>query len=82
MVCISDPACELFPPMDEYLCTAAPLLYLLSDLLPPPPHLPMYSINCVQTMYDCGGEVLKCTVDRILQEFYTLFLTRARTFKC
>jgi hypothetical protein len=26
-----------------YLCTVAPLLYLLSDLLPPPP-FPMYSI--------------------------------------
>jgi hypothetical protein len=25
--------------------------------------------------------VLKCTVDHILQEFYTLFLTRFRTYK-
>jgi hypothetical protein len=25
--------------------------------------------------------VLKCTVDQILQEFYTLFLTRIRTYK-
>jgi hypothetical protein len=24
---------------------------------------------------------LKCTVDHILQEFYTLFLTRFRTYK-
>ncbi len=31
-------------------------------------------------MCDCGG-MLKCTVDHILQEFYTLFLTRFRTYK-
>ena len=39
VVCIFEPACELLPPwMKElYLCTVAPLLYLLSDLLPPPP---------------------------------------------
>jgi hypothetical protein len=28
-----------------------------------------------------GGGVLNCAVDQILQEFYTLFLTRFRTFK-
>ncbi len=65
-----------------FLCTVAPLMYLLSDLLPPPP-FPMYS---VQTVCDCGGGggdggVLKCTVDHILQEFYTLFLTRFRIYK-
>jgi hypothetical protein len=44
--------------MDEgtiwYLCTVAPLLYLLSDLLPPPP-FPKYSLyrQCVT----CGGVV-------------------------
>jgi hypothetical protein len=39
------PACELLPPWTKelYLCTVAPLLYLLSDLLPPP-LFPMYSI--------------------------------------
>jgi hypothetical protein len=39
MVDIFDPACELLPPwMKEiYLCTVAPLQYLLSDLLPLPP---------------------------------------------
>jgi hypothetical protein len=54
MVCIFDPACELFSPWTKelYLCTVAPLLYLLSDLLPPPP-----------------------------SQFYTLFLTRFRTYK-
>ncbi len=28
-----------------------------------------------------GGGVLKCTVDHILQEFYTLFLTGFRNYK-
>jgi hypothetical protein len=81
MVCIFNPACELLPPWTKelYLCTVAPLLYLLSDLLPPPP-FPMYSIyrQCVTVE---GGGVLKCTVDHILQEFYTLFLTSLRTYK-
>ena len=64
-----------------YLCTVAPLLYLLSDLLPLPP-FPMYGIYrlCV-TVGGGGWGVLKCTVDHILQEFYTLFLTRFRTYK-
>ncbi len=71
--------------MDEgtiwYLYTVAPLLYLLSELLPPPP-LP--NVQYIQTVCYCGGGgwgVLKCTVDHILQEFYTLFLTRFRTYK-
>jgi hypothetical protein len=78
MVCIFDPACELLPPWTKegtilvYCCP-----YLLSDLLPPPP-LP--NVQYMQTVCDCGG-VLKCTVDHILQEFYTLFLTRARICK-
>ncbi len=85
MVCVFDPACELLPPwMKElYLCTVVPLLYILSDLLPPPPPLP--NVQFMQTVCDCGGwgvgGVLKCTVDHILQEFYTLFLTKFRTYK-
>jgi hypothetical protein len=49
MVCIFDPACELLPSwMKElYLCTVAPLLYLLSDLLPP---LPLPNVQYIQTM--------------------------------
>jgi hypothetical protein len=85
MVCIFDPACELMPPLDEgtmlVYSNVAPLLYLLSDLLPPPP-LP--SVQYILTVCDCGGEgwgVLKCTVDHIPQEFYTLFLTKFRTYK-
>jgi hypothetical protein len=34
------------------LLSVAPLLYLLSDLLPPPP-LP--NVQYIQTMCDCGG---------------------------
>jgi hypothetical protein len=75
----------MLPPWTKeiYLCTVAPLLYLLSDLLPPPP-LP--NVQYMQTVCDfggggCGGGVLKCTVDHILQELYTLFLTRFRTYK-
>jgi hypothetical protein len=85
MVCFFDPAFELLPPMDgeDYtwvLLSVAPLLYLLSDLLPPPPPFPMYRIyrQCVTVG---GTGVLKCTVDHILQEFHTLFLTRFRTYK-
>ncbi len=64
-------------------CTVAPLLYLLSDVLPPAP-FPMYStVLYMQTVCDCvgGGGGLNCTVGHILQEFYTLFLTRFRTYK-
>ncbi len=35
------------------LLSVAPLLYLLSDLLPPPPPLP--NVQYIQTMCDCGG---------------------------
>ncbi len=38
VVCIFDPTCELLPPWtkEQYLCTVAPLPYLLSDLPPFP----------------------------------------------
>ncbi len=36
-----------------FLCTVAPLLYLLSDLLPPPPLPNVQYIQ--QTVCDCGG---------------------------
>jgi hypothetical protein len=35
-----------------YLCTVAPLLYLLSDLLPPSPFT---NVKYIQTVCDCGG---------------------------
>jgi hypothetical protein len=67
-----------------YLCTIVPLLYLLSDLLPPPPLPNVQQIHYRQFVTVGGGRdegVLKCTVDHILQEFYILFLTRFRTYK-
>ncbi len=84
MVDIFDPACELLPPWTKelYLCSVAPLLYLLSDLLPPSPLLKL-NVQYIQTVcgWEGGGGVMNCTVDHILQEFYTLFLTRFRTYK-
>jgi hypothetical protein len=81
MVDIFDPACELLSPWRKeiYLCTVAPPQYLLSDLLPPFSKK-MYSIYR-QLCGWAGGGVLNCTVDHILQEFYTLVLTRFRTYK-
>ncbi len=84
MVCIFDPACELLPPLDEgtilVYSTVAPLLYLLSDL-PPPPLSQCTGYTDSVWLWGEGGGVLKCTVDHILQEFYSLFLTRFRTYK-
>jgi hypothetical protein len=83
MVCIFDPACELLTPWTKelYLCTVAPLLYLLSDLLPPPPLPNVQYIVYRQCVTVRGEGVLKCTVDHILQEFYIQFLARFRTYK-
>jgi hypothetical protein len=88
MVCIFDPACELLPPWKKELygtCVLLPLyctFFLTSSPLPPS----QCTVYTVQTVCDCGGGgggggVLKCTVDHILQEFSTLFLTRFRTYK-
>ncbi len=85
MVCIFDQACELLPPWtkEQYLCTVALLPNLLSDL--PPPPLPTLNVLYVYTDSVCdwggGGGMLNCAVDHILQEFYTLFLARFRTYK-
>jgi hypothetical protein len=51
LVGIFDPACELLPPWTKelYLCTVAPLQYLLSDLLPPSP-LPKLNEQFIQTV--------------------------------
>jgi hypothetical protein len=71
--------------MDEgtiwYLCTVAPLLYLLSDLLPPPPPSQCTVYTDSVLLWVGSGGVEMYTVDHILQEFYTLFLTRFRTYK-
>ncbi len=81
MVGIFDLACELLPQWKKklYLCTVAPL----PSLLPPP--LPPSQTKC--TVYTGsvwlggGWGVWSCVVDHILQEFYTLFLTKVRTYK-
>jgi hypothetical protein len=83
MVDIFDPACELLPPWTKeiYLCTVAPLQYLLSELLPPPPSQRKCTVYTVSFVAGVGRWVLNCNVDHILQEFYTLFLTRFKTYK-
>jgi hypothetical protein len=62
-----------------FTCVLLPLyMYYTYSVtsFPLPPTLP------IQTVCDCGGGgVLKCTVDHILQEFYTLFRTRFTTYK-
>jgi hypothetical protein len=41
-----------------------------------------YCYSVYSVVWRCGGGVvLSCVVDHILQEFYTLFLTRFRTYK-
>ena len=69
-------------PMDEgtilvYCCPST-----VPSLWPPTPS-PLPNVQYIQTVCDWGGGwgALKCTVDQILQEFYTLFLTRFRTYK-
>jgi hypothetical protein len=48
MVCIFDPACELFPHgRRNYTCVLLPL-YLLSD--PPPTPLPKLNVQYIQTV--------------------------------
>jgi hypothetical protein len=56
-----------------------PLMNPPSDPFPLPPS----QCTVLQTVCDCGeGVMLKCTLDHILQEFYTPFLTRRfRTYK-
>jgi hypothetical protein len=62
-----------------YTCVLLPL-DLLSDL---PPTLPKLNVQYIQTVCGCEGVVgvLNCVLDHILQEFYTLFRTRFRTYK-
>jgi hypothetical protein len=52
MIGIFDPACELTK--EIYLCTVAPLQYLLSDILPPPPLL-KENVQHIQTVLWLGG---------------------------
>ncbi len=62
----------------EYCCPST-----VPSLWPPPPS-PLPNVHCTvytDSVWLWGWGVLKCTVDHILQEFYTLFLTRIRTYK-
>jgi hypothetical protein len=81
MVCIFDPSCELLPPLAEgtilVYSTVAPLLYLLSDLLPPPPLPNVHYILGGDEMY-CGpysAGVLHSVSDQI-QNIQNCFTTR------
>ncbi len=70
--------------MDEgtelYLCSCVLLpLYLLSDLTPPSQTTCTVYTDTDSVCLRGGGEL--CCVDHILQEFYTLFLTRFRTYQ-
>ncbi len=65
----------------NYTCVLLPF-YLLSDLLPLPPSQTKCTVYTDSVWLGWGGGVvLNCTVDHILQEFYTLFLTRFRSYK-
>jgi hypothetical protein len=64
----------------NYTCVLLPLYCTFSDL-PPPPPLPKLNVQYIQTVCRCGEGGVEMYVDHILQEFYTLFLTRFRTYK-
>ncbi len=71
MVGILDPPVNCCPHgRRNYTCVLLPLC-LLSDL----PPLPKLNVQYIQTMCGCGA------VDHILQKFYTLFLTRFKTYR-
>ncbi len=55
---------------------------IVPSLWPPSPSPPSRCTVYTDSVWLWGiGGVLKCTVDHILQEFYTLFLSRFRTYK-
>jgi hypothetical protein len=62
----------------NYTCVLLPL-YLLSDL--PLPSQTKCTVYTDSVWLWEGGGVFSCAEDHILQEFYTLFLTRFRTYK-
>ncbi len=72
-------------PMDEgtILVYCCPSTFSLTSFHPTPPPSQTKCTLFTNSMWlwGGGGGVLNCTVDNILQEFYTLFLTRFRTYK-
>jgi hypothetical protein len=63
-------------PRRNYTCVS------LSSLWPPPPLPKLNVVQYIKTVCVWGGgeeEGVNCAIDHILQEFYTLFLTRLRT---
>ncbi len=79
-----DRACELLPPWKKeqlYFTCILLSLYCTFSLTFPPSPLSQSTVYTDSVWLGGGGwGVLKCTVDRILQEFCTLFLTRFRTY--
>ncbi len=71
VVCIFDAACELLTPWmkEQYLCTVAPLPYLLSDLPPPSQSKCTVYTDSVCDWGGGDGGMLNYGVDHILQEF-------------
>jgi hypothetical protein len=89
---IFDPACELLPPWTKKLYTIRVLVVYccpstFSLTSPSPSPLPKLNVHVYTDSVWLGGGgnggwgVLNCAVDHTLQEFYTLFLTRFRTYK-
>ncbi len=80
LVGIFDPACKLLTPWTKelYLCIlvyCCPSIFSLTSS-------PLPKLKCtVYTDSLCGGGGGIVLVDHILQEFYTLFLTRLRTYQ-
>jgi hypothetical protein len=89
MVGIFDTACELLPPWTKELYSTV-LVYCCPSTFsltspPLPPSQTKFTVQFstyIQTVCGFGGGGgINCVVDHILQEFYTLFLTRFRTYK-
>ncbi len=83
MVGIFDPACELLPPWTKelYLCTVLVYCCPSAFSLTSSPSSPKCSLYTASVWRWGGCGMLNCTVEHILQEFYTLFLTRFKTYK-
>ncbi len=68
-------------PMDKGTILVNCCPSIVPSLWPPPPSPPSQCTVYADSVTVGGGGGVKCIVDHILQEFYTLFLTRFRTYK-